>query len=138
MNETIASNWIAALRSGEYAQGKDCLCVEIKKVLHFDALGVLCELACKESELPTGGKITRSRAAGSGVKYVYDGAAGMLPPRVAAWADMGSGWENIGGRAGGTRSLRGRYGKRDLIQDNDEGKTFVEIADIIEKHWEVM
>lgn len=137
MNEPIARQWIAALRSGEYTQGQGQLCTGGKKPKHC-CLGVLCEIAEKEEKLHDGAPLTRTkRTSGDGI--LFDGSAGMLPLRVARWAGIRDAHGTLGGKSCGHPSLRGDYASgRDLILDNDEGKSFAEIADIIEARWQAM
>lgn len=125
MNPAIKAEWIAALRSGEYVQGKDYLRTKGNddgKVKHC-CLGVLCELAVKH------GVIGPAVYAGGGA-YDFGGTVFKLPPAVMDWA--------------GIESLTAIYGDvplsdldacNELTQDNDSGKSFNEIADIIEKEF---
>lgn len=131
MNAEIAQKWIADLRSGKYTQGQGQLC---DGKTHC-CLGVLCEQAASVEKMTDGTPLTRKSIGGL---IRFDGRAGMLPPRVRSWADMRAMNENDNGN-GCWPSLRGQYARnRDVIMDNDDGKTFAEIADIIEKHWEKM
>jgi hypothetical protein len=98
-----ARKWIAALRSGEFKQGSNCL----RNGDLFCCLGAACELY----RLHAGGP-------------EWDGGLYMewstvLPETVQAWL--------------GLRSNTGIYSRSNkLALDNDSGKTFAEIADIIE------
>lgn len=110
LNLEVKAKWLAALRSGEYKQGRGFLQRDGK----FCCLGVLCDLHDKE----TGGEGWKSN--NSCVKS-YQGAQYMAPLTVARWAGI----------------------EADLSRDsvylwaslNDEGKTFAEIADIIEQEF---
>lgn len=133
VNESIARQWIADLRSDKYKQGQGQLCDGKKHC----PLGVLCEQAVEAKA------VHRKASAG---RVEFDGRAGMLPPNVRAWAEMKAFNLNDQGKSMGP-SLRGKYSSesgdkpgpsRDIVDDNDAGKSFAEIADIIEANWEKM
>ena len=44
MNKEIKEKWIAALRSGNYAQGDEALCWNNSEKLSYCCLGVLCDI----------------------------------------------------------------------------------------------
>ena len=116
MNEN-AKAWVAALRSGEYEQGK--------RALHptkntYCCLGVACELYRQAN----GG--TWQWYSDKGV--FLDGLSilpthSILPIRVIKWLGLKS---TIGSYPKGN----GRY--ESLAAQNDSGVTFNEIADVIE------
>jgi hypothetical protein len=119
MREDIKNLWVEALRSGKYEQGRGSLRNNIETVDEFCCLGVLCDI----SEL--GEWITDS--AGDVCYKVLDGgsSSSVLPESIKQWANMLS-------KAGlFDTSLKGT-----LTLQNDSGKSFNEIADIIERHWE--
>ena len=112
MNVDIAKLWCAALRDPTARQGQ----------LQLGALdgsrcclGVLCDLAVAAEVITVGT---------SDECVVYDGQTLSLPKAVLVWA--------------GIRSCKGQYGfwerniPRTLMGDNDAGRTFGEIATIIE------
>lgn len=95
MNAAIKTRWVAALRSGDYVQGRE--------LLHYDAgidgtsprfccLGVLCDLAYRD------GVVTREvvGSAGNHATYAYhdeddkdeDPESSLLPRSVARWAGL--------------------------------------------------
>lgn len=74
----------------------------------FCCLGVLCDISKRD------GWVINS----------YLGQTSHLPYEVQAWADLDSDDGRIPSQAGTLAYL------------NDSGKSFVEIADVIEKHWE--
>lgn len=116
MNREIALQWVDALKSGKYQQGTGTL-----RAQHDDkycCLGVLCEI----SELGTWDR--------EGWEWVWaykvgeeDENAAVLPAAVQEWAEMKS-------KAGDLSD------ETNLARQNDSGKTFSEIAEIIERHWE--
>lgn len=118
MRADIAERWIAALESGNYAQGTGCLRTTGDS---FCCLGVLTDLAIfdgvdlawKTSEIVN--------------LYEVGGKSRILPVQVMDWAGM--------------RSVVGSYGNGEshaLSVRNDEGATFNEIAAIIRANVDVL
>ena len=108
MNPEIKSKWIESLRSDKYKQGKTFL----KYNDRFCCLGVLCDIHARE----TNNQWTDLN------EYMEKQAT--LPEEVIVWA--------------GLDDAIGSYGYKSdsyLIEDNDSGKSFKEIADIIEKQF---
>lgn len=119
MNPEIKAQWVAALRSEEFPQGKGALQAEGK----FCCLGVLCHLAA---------------VAGIVTAVLYDGIirygdaaehrehhadSGTLPDSVRRWAKIESGNPIlIPGNAFGAAAVL-----------NDGGMPFAQIADLIER-----
>ena len=111
MKEDVMKLWVKALRSGDYKQGRGQLKRSEKNGnTRFCCLGVLCDI----SLLTTWGQAVDS----------YFGSTGHLTPKVREWSGITS-------RSGAIFNTEFA-----LTTYNDEGKTFDEIADIIEKHWE--
>lgn len=109
----IIHKWVEALRSGKYVQTKGRLADDHG----YCCLGVLCELAIEDG-LP----VIKSISGDYGC-FFYDDAMDVLPKSVAKWAGV-----NI------ASNYVDEYGiHRQLSEENDSGKTFAEIADIIEK-----
>jgi hypothetical protein len=110
MDKTIADKWIAALRSGTYQQTTG----RLKSDRGHCCLGVLCELLNYQPKKDEDGN------------YRYDGEKSVLSEGAQYKAGM--------------RSTLGVYsdvpGARCLTELNDEGKSFEEIATIIEDNWE--
>ena len=131
MNEFM-QEWVVALRSGEYEQGRGQLAVvnDDGKVAYC-CLGVACELAAQK------GLINRVKGVDM-IGYKTDdmewSETSGLPPRVTELMDGkvdGSG-HFPGGKEG---SLDGTHA-RSLIGMNDSDKnSFEEIADKIEQLW---
>lgn len=91
MNPEIKQQWIAALRSGEYKQGK--------RVLHnvdentYCCLGVLCDLAVKAGAVEVKSHEYNSSADGDITVYGADGDCNdkggvILPDEVMTWAGI--------------------------------------------------
>lgn len=109
MNDN-AKKWIAALRSGEYKQCQNRLQNEDK----FCCLGVACMVYEKE----TGKEAVRGSESGE-----LDGLSLNAQPDVFNWLGL----YNDNGDAKKTTLPA-------LIQLNDDGKSFEDIADHIEKY----
>ena len=107
MKEDIKNLWVDALRSGEYNQTKASLQDE-----GYCCLGVLCKVGEKEGILVN----TNSDGKLEGVSLSDQGS--ITEWSGASYFDQ-SGVQNI---------LMG--------MNDDDGKTFEEIADHIDNHWE--
>jgi len=106
----VAQKWVEALRNGEYKQGTGCL----KARDQFCCLGVLSDLAVKHG-------IGRW----DGLERFTDGSeerSGRLARSVMQWA-------KVKDSEGAIDSPPSR-----LTMLNDNGATFLEIADLIEQH----
>ena len=108
MKKEIADKWIEALESGKYKQAAGVL---------FDGeghccLGVLCEVLGEKPEREH-----------EDYSYQYDGDAGVLSEALMEKAGMSS---DNGMLSDGIT----------LTHENDTGKTFPEIAQIIRENWE--
>jgi len=108
MNDN-AKKWVAALRSGKYPQGKSWLLKDGK----YCCLGVACELAAQ-----TGLTSSPSHPQFKNV-VTFDGEDAFLPSSVRKWLGL---VEVDGAPKNGPS----------LVDLNDKGKTFEEIADFIE------
>jgi hypothetical protein len=118
MNQEIKQKWIEALKSDEYRQGK----LALKNYDDtFCCLGVLCDLYIKEKGLKWTAPIEGSQGYYT-LCTETDRARTHLPDEVVTWADMDS-----------------RYGSyvegSSLMADNDNGKSFLEIANIIRENF---
>lgn len=117
MKKAIAKKWVAALRSGDYQQGKGRL---RNNQDQFCCLGVLCNLHAQAHP--------KIAAAQTDKNYLTHDA--YLPEEVMAWAGMQ--------REDGTipqRKIRiGETYYTDLACANDQGVTFHQIADAIEQN----
>lgn len=112
MNKDIAAQkelrkkWVEALRSGEYKQGRICLCNNNR----YCCLGVLCDVAGADF-------IVYQHS--SGVRQ-YEGFCSQLSTRLMERVGLSTPFGSFGYR-------------KSLIELNDrDKKTFKEIADIIE------
>ena len=123
MKERVKAQWVEALRSGEYQQGRN----QLRKGDEFCCLGVLCDLAVK---------------AGVGLNveegpedYLYDGETGSLPRAVREWAGLDS---NSPVTDAGALIVLNDGEHQDCDPDECEEVaapwTFQQIADVIEAH----
>lgn len=112
MNPEIKERWIAALRSGEYKQTIGNLRVKDK----FCCLGVLCDLAAKDGI----GEWQENKNSNRFFSTPLFAASKLLPSTIVSWA--------------GLNSPRVLIDDSSLVSLNDQGASFSEIADIIEKY----
>ena len=105
--DKIIADWVAALRSGDYKQGKSYLSYQGK----FCCLGVLCDLAVNMG-------VDVDVDANVCDEVYYDGKEDLPPEAI---------WKWVGLTDQGGSSECGQ-----LFQLNDDGLTFSEIADLIE------
>ena len=111
LNEN-AKKWVAALRSGEFAQGQHFL----RKHDNYCCLGVACELYRRETGNGEWWQVTQGKYTFISDSYEF---VTVLPSTVAYWL--------------GLHTEAGEFGVEDSLADmNDTGKTFDEIADVIE------
>lgn len=148
MKQEIAQKWIAALRSGEYKQGKNVL--YDARDNSYCCLGVLCKTigkqfvkhptrtllaATKPVPYPALEKravwVVEGTAEGQVLPYVIQeevgmhSTNGMLPQHA----------EKITERVNGEQTYQPEDDVFELTSMNDGGKTFAEIADVIERNW---
>ena len=105
MNKSVKKVWLKALRSGKYKQGKSALRVGKDK---FCCLGVLCDIHAKKFNVDWDDKT-----------YLNEGE--FLPEKVMKWAKLKEDDVSIETK------------DKSLSQANDGGKSFKQIANIIEK-----
>lgn len=135
MNPEVKSKWVARLRSGEYAQGSGYLNqANGNGGREYCCLGVLCEIAREEGVIPD------PKEAGDILDYggispeelsVPQPRFGMQfpPPEVVKWAGLSEYDPHIEYE----HDLYEETIEGTLSELNDEGRTFDEIADLIEK-----
>lgn len=107
MNVKVKWLWIKALRSGKFKQGQGQLCIKQGTARRHCCLGVLEELAIS-----------------AGIITKYDIWQGHLDSSVKRWAGLGNADPKLGPRVD----------SRTASYYNDNGKTFTQIADRIEKY----
>lgn len=117
MKKEIADMWVAALRSGDYKQGKGVLGRTLPDGSEeYCCLGVLCDLAVLETT-----DMVSVTEASTGIKR-FNYQTETLPVLVQKWAKIATPAGRIPFMAS-------------LAEMNDAGTPFTEIADLIEKHW---
>lgn len=117
MNPEVKEKWLAALRSGDYTQTRTAL----YKDGSYCCLGVLCEIAVQEG-VPL--QVRETSIMDTMYKY-YNDESGLLPYEVQTWAGL------INRNPNTTESPEGY--PRSMAELNDNGWTFEEIADVIER-----
>lgn len=119
MNPQVRAMWTAALRSGEYTQGVGGL---RNNADEFCCLGVLCDLAVKNGAYVT---VTADDEMNG---FTYGGEIGFLPSLVREWAGLSERDPVLVPAEDNPE----HDGDLHAAQLNDEGKTFAEIADLID------
>ena len=109
MNVANWRKWVEALRSTKYEQCSGKLRNEEGK---YCVLGVGCDIS---------GVSTWEERSDGPFGFEYDGSIGSLPSSVSEWLGI-------------SRVCSPFVSGRSLINLNDSGMSFVEIADIIEDH----
>lgn len=123
MKIDIADRWVAALLSGKYEQGKGLLRQRYENgAEEYCCLGVLCELYLADhpdsSLFPVLRPDLEVADSDNGNMYQY-GECGELPPdEIQEWAGISSNSCSA------------------LSEENDTGKSFAQLADIIDEEAE--
>lgn len=125
MNQEVKAQWVAALRGGEYEQGRDRL-VSIKAdgSKAYCCLGVLCDLAVEAGVQVTVAEREWRHSDGVVAAIEYDDQRFSPPSAVLMWAGVGSPIEGFLVPWGDDRT--------DVANLNDDGQSFATIADLIE------
>lgn len=128
MKADIKQRWIEALRSGKYKQGRSALRYPGPEGDEFCCLGVLCELAVED------GITARGEDSGYADDMSLFGYGNGLPSRaVQEWAGLDDSSPDVIVREGDAPRIEHQHGS-DLAQLNDdEGLTFEQIANVIER-----
>lgn len=131
MNPEVKAAWVAALRSGEFQQGKHTLVSRLDVGAKYCCLGVLCELAVRAGVATKNNRLT-SNDVNYGVKGDWESV--QLPQVVQAWAGLDSADPTV---EHNERSISGiavtRLSTLSGLNDT-RGYTFAQIADVIEEH----
>jgi hypothetical protein len=139
MDKLIAEKWVAALRSGEYKQGKGVLHNQDSNT--YCCLGVLCDLFVKEKNIRDA-YCQQRMLSDSSLVTAFDGTTGTLPRDVRYW----SGISDDNGQFQYDKPIPSRdtsYFRDEqtcLLTSMNDGEyghdfTFEEIANIIEEQW---
>lgn len=146
MNPEIKAQWVAALRSGEYQQGKNYLTRVTPEGDKHCCLGVLCDLAVKAG-LDLAVTMCAEGSPSSLITLkAYDSCTGQLPGTVVRWAGLENDRPFTYGEAAVRDTAEYSIGWRpepdaapvtlSELNDGDTtgASTFPEIADLIEQH----
>lgn len=117
-NEKVIKQWIKALRSGKYKQGRSFLHKHTKNGDHYCCLGVLCDLAVKAGVIDS----PTYNASENIFEYGKKKDTTLLPYKVQKWAGL---------RTDGGNFCTSKF-TDNLAELNDEGKRFTTIATFIE------
>jgi hypothetical protein len=131
MDPNVKQRWLAALRSGEFAQAREVL----RKGDAYCCLGVLCELYRQDHP-----EDAKWQASSAGYEFAIDTAKdglgdwAELPRTVAEWAGLD--WTMQGGSCyvPALDQLVADSRQRSLAGLNDSGVPFAGIAGVIEEH----
>lgn len=127
MNPRVRELWLAALRSGTYLQGQSKLAwVELDGQVRHCCLGVLCEVARLDGVPLTVAEHDGGVTLPANYRR-YDEADNFLPEVVQVWA----GFDERDLVSGGDVLVDDDDGST-LSSLNDAGRTYLEIADVIE------
>src|SRR5712672_113952 len=122
MNTVVKKLWLAALRDGEYIQGRNALrSLGFNQVPLFCCLGVLCELHRKHTSEGKWVEPEDTELHADRLYYVLDDTGRSrttLPPGVMEWA--GISWQDSSG-------LAKIYTPGALAHKNDTGHSFTVI-----------
>jgi len=124
MKADIKKKWVEALRSGDYEQCSGGLRTGDK----YCCLGVLCDLSSKDGA----GVWTDHGGRAYEFSIKDDGHSSVLPEFVCNWAGLNS---NSHGGCNPYFLIPKQRAATTLSGENDSGKTFAEIADLIEEHF---
>ena len=129
MNKEIADKWVKELRSGKWTQGYQRLAVKNDLgEMSYCCLGVLCEMAVEAGIVTRKKERVNAPDEAEVYGYSYGGQFSILPDVVQEWAGMRWPAGDVDNQDGSTAFS--------LASLNDSGKTFEEIADVIEKNVE--
>ena len=120
MNPEIRARWAAALRSGDYEQGRD----NLRRGDKFCCLGVLCDLAIKDGEPVSASEIAE---ADGGAYWGYDGHPYYLPASVREWAGLTCGNPEVE-----VKGVDGLSWATLAAMNDDQHFSFARIADAID------
>lgn len=137
MKQDIKERWVTALRSGEYTQGHYALRKHDDDGDTHCCLGVLCDIAVEAGVIPAPTVNTNS-------EYEYENTtpsgeqawpeAGVLPNRVYRWAELSEPNPEITAPEGYLDKYGNPKAFVSLAELNDNDRTFLQIADLIEEH----
>jgi hypothetical protein len=113
MRKEVADLWVKELRSKNWKQGR----MYLEHSNTYCVMGILANIA------GTFGIVDKRMAENYGKIAFFDGNMLQLPDSVVKWSGMKSELGIMPGL------------KYSLIEYNDQGKSFEQLAEWIEKHW---
>lgn len=120
MDPAIKARWVARLRSGKYVQGEHRLKQRKNhEKSKYCCLGVLAEMAVEDGVIDPPVKTVDGA-------YRFDGDTHVLGEKIRDWAGLEESNPTI-------RDVHATGSRDSLAELNDNGKSFSEIADIIEQ-----
>lgn len=131
----VQAAWVKALRSGEFEQGTARLASEdvTNGRARYCCLGVLCELAYRAGVVETRSTPNHGREGTAFLRFIeYDGAVTYPNRRVYEWAGVDAGYGGEG-KVRPTALPTGLAGASLAVLNDDEGWSFEQIADLIER-----
>ena len=131
MKADVAKQWAAALRSGDYEQGRDYLHRDLGTGDEWCCLGVLCDLAVKDGVEV---ELTSFRSEEGNECFEYNGKYCEVPYRVLDWSGLATGFGHFSEEM--ESFDLGDEVCSSLGEMNDRGVSFGTIADVIEKNAE--
>lgn len=137
MRGEVLDEVVKRLRSGKYKQGQSALRLKAPEADAFCCLGVMCEIAVEEGVVERGPFDPDDRSYWYG--GVEEGNNIYLPDKVVDWAGIVSDVEKEMSLGDYWYEQRGSFGEGkfdSLAVMNDDGKTFLEIADWMEANVE--
>jgi len=124
VKKEIADKLVKALRSGLFEQGSGSLCQDGK----YCCLGVLCVIAESEGVISSVESNVEMYPLHKR-KFGTDLEPSYLPVEVMEWAGCNT-------RQGIFKDTNYLNSRSHLASENDSGKSFDQIATLIEKYWE--
>lgn len=142
MKKTVMTRWVSELRSDRYKQGTGFLKQKDENgTLQHCCLGVLCELYNSEMKKNKKKQLNEVKEDhpnlydfGDSAAYQFNGESDTLPNAVVVW----SGLDNEEGAFERYDNFGLPLPYKSLVDMNDGGESFENIADVIEKEWEIL
>lgn len=125
MNNEVIRDWVEALRSGRYVQGRERLVsLDYEGNEEFCCLGVLCQMAIEANvdDLEYDGDSTEGYG-------TFNGEEAFLPGAVMRWVGFDTASPEV------TVELDEEGSRQELVELNDQGWTFEQLAELIEREW---
>lgn len=138
MKPEVKAVWTEALRSGTYPQTIFALCGTLDGTPAYCCLGVLCEIYRLQNPLSTRwGDGDEFEIGDDGTGNPIDSSYDMLPLTIQLWAglDSANGKFEASPNFVSPVKINPNFPGMSLVNLNDSGATFAQIADIIEREF---